>query len=172
MLGDRRGFRGRGLGGLAHAEGTGHRCWQSELTWTEGLLGSGGAESKVSWRPDSSEVAMRVRVSPERNPARSVTCIGCRPKGGGGGTQRRLRPLRSCYVAWWAAPRSDVVPRSDGMRVRGGEVVTGRRRGGLLVIELSTAILMSSLVAMGGPRWWPSEVLAVRSWCHLRWCGG
>lgn len=27
---------------------------------------------------------------------------------------------------------------------------------------LSTAILMSSLVAMGGPRWWPTKVLAVR----------
>ena len=42
----------------------------------------------------------------------------------------------------------------------------------LAELVVSTAILMSSLVAMGGPRWWPSKVLAVRSWCHLRWCGG
>jgi len=35
---------------------------------------------------------------------------------------------------------------------------------------LSTAIWMSSRVASGGPRWWPSKVLGSR--CHLRWCGG
>ena len=34
---------------------------------------------------------------------------------------------------------------------------------GPTVARLSTAILMSSLVAVGGPPWWPSKVLAVRS---------
>ncbi len=34
------------------------------------------------------------------------------------------------------------------------------------------ANLMSSLVANGGPRWWPPKVLAFRSGCHLLWFGG
>ena len=39
-------------------------------------------------------------------------------------------------------------------------------------LEMSMAILMSSVVAMGGPRWWPTKVLAFRLWCDLLWCGG
>jgi len=33
------------------------------------------------------------------------------------------------------------------------------------------ARLMSPLVAIGGPRWWPIRVLAFRS-CFLLWSGG
>ena len=38
--------------------------------------------------------------------------------------------------------------------------------------EVSMANLMSSLVAIGGPRWWPTKVLAFRSWCGLLWSDG
>ncbi len=69
---------------------------------------------------------MRVRVSPERNPARTVTCIGSAQRGVLSGFLAHYRR----GMAWLAAPRCDAASRSDGMRVPGGDVVTGRRRGG------------------------------------------